>query len=584
MYVQLTDLTDQDSLLRLDAHGKANDAVVALVIDASAADIEKIDRTFFAERPHLIVAAAKEHPELDELYLEAAALDELARDERLLETDPLVEREIHELLANALDYLHSRVSLLLDPAAGAIIWFSGTTLHGEHRGFAAGEVLNRIFTERFPKTPTIANEQIVRRKVTPATKSARKRLMLGILERSLVADLGYANSTSADASMFRTVLVHTGLYDQETARWARPGDLVQRDSCLAEVWREIADFYGMASRHPKHFSSLTETLTTPPFGIRDGLIPVLLAAGLRAFGRSLAIRKNIEGKWSYVDDVQPTTIEDIAACPDVFELEVFDLNEAQTSVLKAIISEFSPVRDNVETDLVRTFHDAFLAWQRNLPKAALTDRALGAEAKGVQDLVRVTGNDPVDILFRGLPDIANAAPLDMRSRDYLSLARQQIEGVTEQYIAIAVTTAQQVFSIGYHDDAQDLLSAAMRWASELHPSLLHEPSLDSVSKGIINRVRGTETRRDTDASLARALSAMLVGFDFENWDSVVARRFARELRSRIREIEDTVMTLHGEKMDAAPFIIRRIATYLARLESIVGPEAAAGMLNSIGRS
>jgi hypothetical protein len=44
--------------------------------------------------------------------------------------------------------------------------------------------LAEIFERRFPDTPVIRNEQVVRRRVTAVSKSARKRCILAVIQGS----------------------------------------------------------------------------------------------------------------------------------------------------------------------------------------------------------------------------------------------------------------------------------------------------------------------------------------------------------------------------------------------------------------
>ena len=93
-------------------------------------------------------------------------------------------------------------------------------------------------------------------------KSARKRLLLGILERSGVEDMGYEDATSADASIYRTTLLASGLYDRNARAWRQPEELP--DPALQKVWSELKVFFGVAAEHPKPFIQIIETLRKPP--------------------------------------------------------------------------------------------------------------------------------------------------------------------------------------------------------------------------------------------------------------------------------------------------------------------------------
>ena len=550
----------------------AADALVALVVDASVQDAGKLCGSWMEGQPHLIVALANQSPDLHMASLEADAYARLESDELLLEMDPRVAGEIAELKGDILDFLLGRASGLIDPAAGEVSWYSeGKRLAGG-ADLRPGEIMSGIFEKRFPLTPRIVNEQIVRRTVTAQTKSARKRLLLGILERGDTPHMGYEGQSTSDASLFRTTLVAPGLFDADRAVWADPSDLDNK--ALAATWRRIAEFYDQPQDGAKSFSSLIDELTAPPFGLRAGVLPILLTAGLRAFARTVAIRQKRDGNWVYVDDIVPSTMEAIVDDPDAFEIEVIRMSAAQRKRIERLIGEFAVEPDRIETDLVRAFHDAFERWKRALPKAALSARGLGAEAEALQSAIRKTRGDPAHLLLRAFPDLAGAGTLNDRTVEVVSTARKQLERVTDRYADEAIGIIRGAFS----RSSGDALEAAATWASLVPPAIFKDATIDRVALAITSRARRATNGSDTERSFARALSAMLLGLDFEEWDDTAVREFSQKLKLRIREIEEAILSADDLGKGAAAFLEDRIRTYVEILRRSAGQEAADRMI------
>jgi hypothetical protein len=550
VFVDAAMLTNPETQAALLAQADASDALVALVVDASVQDADKLCGSWMDGYPHLIVALASQSPDLHMASLEADAYARLESDELLLEMDPRVAGEIAELKGDILDFLLARASSLIDPAMGEVYWYSQGERLGGGPDLRPGEVMSAIFEERYPLTPRIVNEQIVRRKVTAQTKSARKRLLLGILERSDVSHMGYEGLSTSDASLFRTTLVTPGLFDADRAVWVEPDDL--NDRPLAATWRRIADFYDVPQAGAKPFSSLIDELTAPPFGLRAGVLPILLTAGLRAFARTVAIRQKREGKWVYLDDIVPSTMEAIADDPDAFEIEVIKMSTAQRDRIERLIGEFSVKLDRVETDLVRAFHDAFEQWKRALPKAALSARGLGSEAEALQTAIRKTRGDPAHLLLRAFPDMAGTKSLNDKTVEVVSAARKQLERVTDRYADEAIGIIRSAFG----GTSSDALEAAATWASLVPAAIFKDATIDRVALAITNRARKATSGADTERSFARALSAMLLGLDFEEWDDNAVRDFSQKLKVRIREIEEAILSADDLGKGAAPFLGR----------------------------
>ncbi|MDP2495532.1 hypothetical protein Q8W25_15990 [Shimia thalassica] len=582
VFVKLEELKDRKRRAELVARADEHDALVALVVDGAVDDFKDICGSWLEQHPHLIIALQNHRPELDSACLEASALSELAADEGLLGMDPLVAREINDLRQSALEYVSSRAAYLTDPESGEVSWFSGRQVFSAARRVNASEILSEVFKKRFPLTPQISNEQIVRNKVTAQTKSARKRLLLGILERSNIEDMGYSNATSADASIYRTTIIATGLFNPREATWRAPKDIL--DPSLSETWSIIQKFYAVPSSSPKSFNKLIETLVSEPFGIRRGLLPILLTAGLRAFGEVVAIRKQSDGTWRYVDDVQPSLMEEICLSPEVFELEVVKTTKLSKACIRQLTEGFNALPDEVETDIVRAFYDAVVSWQRTLPPAALKSRGLGSEASKLQSALRQAGNDPVSLLFRAFPSIAGREILDSETILFVSTARQQIEQMTLRYVESAITASVSAFTNMRQAGDQNLLDVSKVWADQIPTSVLKDPTLDLVSKGILNRARKSKEGNTSEASLVRAFSAMLVGLNFEEWDDAVVRRYSREIRMRVREIEDAAANLEAKDPEVAPFLKKKIETYVQRLADGQGPSETTEFVEKLLRS
>jgi hypothetical protein len=220
-FVRAADLTSAAGLEELRAQADAEDALVALVIDATADRPDLVELTR-ALPPHLILALPRRSAEVGPILADLLAVEGLLDRRDLLATDPLVERELQELKSEAEAALRQSLERLMNPDRGEVVWLSGPTLYSFAEGGTPGEILSRLFEARFPRTPRIANEQVVRRRVSAVTRSARKRCMLAITERTGIRALGYEGATSADASIYRTVLERTGLYGCIAGAWRLP--------------------------------------------------------------------------------------------------------------------------------------------------------------------------------------------------------------------------------------------------------------------------------------------------------------------------------------------------------------------------
>ena len=270
-----------------------------------------------------------------DVALDVRALHLLRQDVSLLAEDPLVESELAQMTDDAQGQLGRQLGRMSQPSAEGPEYLWNRRFHEIASAKDLRLFLSKIMRKVYPRTPRIRNEIIVRRRPRPAIVNARKKLILGILEHSGTVNLdleGYR----PDMSMFRTVLLQTGLYrcdgkrpdgEESVWRYATPDEL--KDTGLREVWAYLRDYLTVPARQPKPLADLVSRLSAPPYGIRAGIVPILLVAALRAFPGPISITR-ISGE--YVSDLLPSTIETMAAHPAEYQVLVPELDIRTESI------------------------------------------------------------------------------------------------------------------------------------------------------------------------------------------------------------------------------------------------------------
>lgn len=349
----------------------------------------------------LFFAVPNEPLPLRNAAIEVKALQRMQQDSELLESDPIALSELKQMTDDALDHLQKLIDRLVTPSAAGSKWFHGGDQIDSTSSRQLRQSLSLIMAKVFPKTPMINNEMINRRKPSPALVNARKKLTMAILERHGRERLGL-EGFFPDRSMFNTVLLHTGLYikEKKSERWSYAHEQSLADPGMKAVWGAFRKFLTEPSDRPTTFKSLFDQLQSPPFGLRSGVIPILLAAALRAFPSAISLMH----KGKYLNDVLPSDIENICKFPSDYQILVLDIDERKQQLLRGLYKHFSKVANYEieENDLVRHCFDALEAWKHQLPPAAFTTGRLSKATDSFRaTITRV--NDPVQLFFTELP-------------------------------------------------------------------------------------------------------------------------------------------------------------------------------------
>ena len=570
----------------LTAHGMAGgwepgcDGQVLYVLPRSPQEIE--EATLIATSitdPRLFVAIGSEVAALREAALDLWCLLRMHADHELIGSDPLVRAELDHLTDDARTGLQPLVDRVLLPQPQGSRWFH----LGQPISVSTVEQLRRklsdTMTEVFSSTPEIDSEMVVRRTPSSVVVNARKKVELGLLERYGQEDLGIEGSF-ADKAIFRCVFLRTGLYTLQGNRWglADPGDLSLPG--LASVWGRVRDFFTQAAKD-KSFHTFIDELREPPYGVREGLIPLLLAAGIKAFPTAIAVRR----RGQFVDDLLPSVFEDIARSPDDYVLDVVGLSASERRYLKGVIKVFGGYAGGApaEGDLLRACMDAVLQWKHNLPDAVSSSRFLSVEGRAFDR--ELASPDPVRLFLEELPRLVGATTSKPQELILgVTKLRDELESIEQVFLDEAVQALNQTLVSRGIRNGSGVREQAARWASHF-PKSFGRKLPDRVTQAVLTGLRAPY--RD-DGALVNALSTLLVGLPIRQWDDTVVPSFRRQLRSAFEVIEGTALGMsHAPDLDPelraglTALAEAKLATIGEQLSDIVGAENAAAKLEYI---
>ena len=503
-----------------------------------------------------------------EAALEVFSLIQLEYDTDLVETDPLVLPELRQMADDAREHMERQIDRLVRPSPSGPRWFyQGAEFQGNNPSglrLALSGIVSRVYNQ----TPKINSEAIVRERPTPIQINSRKKLLLGILERSGRELLGL-DGNFPDSSMFRTVLLKTGIYrETESGRWgyAEPHEI--DDPGTREVWSQVKSFLTEPADSPKDIRGLLARLKEPPYGVRAGLFPILLAAGLRAFPSALSFTRD----GVYVPDLLPTVVEDLCRETHRFRLTVLNIDDKTTSYLSAVHMLFSENKDLGRKDLIRSCYDAVEEWKAHLPAAALTTRGVTERAGRLQRLM-MRPSEPVRLLLEEIPAtlghrIDPDADALLKS---LADCKVELEETVRRYFKRAGASTMQALGFSHAATTEGIRDLCRKWAACFSEEHI-EGLTDGIAKGLVIRVR---MGYETDEHLMDSLSSLLVGKSIARWDDSAMTIFDREIQNAVHRVEEHALSnTKGGDVDRslADLVCGRIDDLIGRLVEIAGKE------------
>ncbi len=351
-----------------------------------------------SSRPEVIVGVSIETPALHEAATQVESLLWVQEHTSELRNDRVATREVAERLLDAMTAFRTEWERLLRPQ-GAVeeggVWF----YQGARVPLASYRQLQSLVSqacdEAYPYTPRLRNELINRRQLSSAAAGARRNLIEGLIERRRECRLGI-EGFPPEASMYASVLESTGIHRQlEDDCYGLGSPNQERNPGLAQVWNEIEDFLFGGTLEARPLTILNARLRARPYGLADGLIPLLLCAVLLYHEDEVVVYE--EGR--FITELDTATYERLIKRPENFSLQGCRVAGERRAVLDRFAKGI--LRPSVERTLVNVVRELYRQFNR-FPEYTLKTRQLNQEAQAVRSVFK-EGKAPEQLLFVNLP-------------------------------------------------------------------------------------------------------------------------------------------------------------------------------------
>ena len=411
--VELAPLHEVEDRIRAYKPAPGAAGLFLLVISANAEtkpEAKKaLDRAIAHTGERLVVCGwARESYMIREMAGDMAALEHVRANRAELEGDAIARREVDARIARLAADLEDRLSAAVD----RVDWFLPTDarqkIDANVTGPAGLSILaSRLADWRYPLAPRIPNELLNRTRPSSNAQAAVRVLLHSMIERGSQARLGF-DGYPPEAGLHMSVLEATGLHVQsaEDGSYSFVAPIVADAANLHPLWM-ASDALLNASLEGCSAADLYALWRAPPFGLRDGLLPVLLMAFLLSRASQSAV---------YLDGVfrphlDTYLVDRLLQDPSAVAMRAVELSEVDVEFISAMANTMSQDRDPVAPtplDVAR----ALVADVRSLPSWTQRTARLSLRAMQLRDRVKVS-DDPNRLLLEDLPAAIECQPGDM---------------------------------------------------------------------------------------------------------------------------------------------------------------------------
>ena len=262
------------------------------------------------------------------------------------------------------------------------------------------QILSRICDERFSSSPIIWNELINRRMLSSQSAAARRNLIEAMLTHSNLPQMGI-DGYPPERSMYESIFARGGLHGPADAGgWQLTEPSSEDPLNLKPIWDAISHFIFASPPEIRPIAELYSLLGNAPYGVTEGVLPVLLCAFLQVHQAETTLYR--EG--SLLAEPSVPDWEVLLRRPDLFAIAGCRVSGTRAAIVERIANglKTAPSVMPIVRELVRQL--------RSLPEYAWKTNDVSQEAIALRRAVELA-HSPEKLLFGDLPTALALPPI-----------------------------------------------------------------------------------------------------------------------------------------------------------------------------
>ncbi len=509
--------------------------------------------------PHLAEGSDSAKPIVAAIPRDVTTLDTAAREVLAVKTslkDPfvaedwVVRRELGERMAQAQANLEAAVhdTFLADECRWMLLEPSSAVALQSGRG---SQALSNAADMTYADTPIIRNEMLNRTRLTSQGAKARRLLIAAMIERESVPGLGLQGN-GPEVAMYRAFLKRTGIHRPTTRgddfRLGAPPPT----NSLAASWRVLMEQFDRAKPNRVNLRDVYSALLSSPIGMKAGVIPVFLTAGLLARRDEIAIYEHGTFRPLLALEVAERMVRN----HHHFDVKHFaNTTGARRSVINALARRLGvrPASQQYRVANVVGIAGHIVSQYRRLDNFTLRTGLMSPDALAVREAIQ-TAVEPDELLFDRLPACFSLPSVPVDAERYLE------ETVYAEGLGAAMDELR-----GRHAKLQDeLLALLLHTATERtraavsgQAAALDGEVLDPAVRAFVLALKGDAAKND--AAWINTIATVLSKKAPTEWIDNDLRRFEHELRGQVAAFQ-RLLALHvgGRATGGGPFQAFRV--------------------------
>ena len=352
----------------------------------------------------LLFAVPKNIDELRAALYEVQRLKWIVDNTEELRDDRIAQREIDLRQAEAKQKVAQLRISLIDPRPAPLgtscEWVWDGAVQQLNSGKGVSILLSRVCDTLYPRSPCVLNEMINKRNISGQAAAARNNLIKYLNRPESVAQefLGITGFPP-ERSIYEGLLLKSGIHRQSMGQWLLAAPIEDNDVKLFGCWKKIEEII-FSSEEPVQIKDLYAELSAPPYGVLDGIMPILLVAFYVLNRKEVTLYQ--EG--SFLPDPQDAHFELLVRRPDLFAIAGAKIVGMRKKIVERLAKGLQT--DLAVSDIVRYLYKML----GTLSKYAKTTNNVSEETGNFRQVFD-DAKSPEKLLFVDLPAVFGLSPI-----------------------------------------------------------------------------------------------------------------------------------------------------------------------------
>jgi hypothetical protein len=470
-----------------------------------------------------------------------------------LQSDGVARKEVRQRLIHAKRLLDESLAQAFNlNTSETHCWIQGHE-HEVSHSTVFNTKLSELCDQVYGQGLILWNELINRRELTTQGSKARRELIEAMLERASQERLGLQGH-GPEVSMYESLLAETMIHRCEEGQW---GFHPPQSEGVLRIWNKIEEFCLQAQARQQSLDKLYRILEAPPYGVKRGPIPVLLAAVLLHHIDDVSVYKD----GTFIPVLGPEHFELLVKDPSRFAVKYFEIAGLRAQVfqeLEIVLRSRAISGEGIRNLTLLSVVKPLFQFVKKLPAHTKKTKRLGSEAQAVLQTL-LEAQEPDELIFSALPQACGLDPIVTSQMDDGTTAKtfrkrlvQALHEIQTCYERLVSESQKLLYSAFGIRSPMDNLRADLKIRANYLVGQVLERSLRSFVLAAVDEIK-------PDQEWLESLLMIVADKPAESWSDEDVTRFEvnlSDLARRFKNLEALQSEVRASKKEG--FEARRI--------------------------